>query len=208
MVTIRQLKDAAIRVMRAEIIRGHARAEIVHRRPYDFDERRGVWVLREASREVVAEPRRRWRDVITEIVDGARMGRLDEQTAYNLILNAGRVQMHRQVYGTSGLSANGFNYIAWTNDSGAPAAGDTVLASEIAANGLTRAQATTVTLPVGAGNQTTVDRTFNLSGTQAVQKTALFDAASVGVMNHEIQFTARSLANGDTLQATFTLTLA
>lgn len=193
--------------MRAEIIRGHARVELVHRRPYDYDERRGIYVLREESREVVAEPRRTWRTVLDEIIDGVRMGRLDEQTAYNLILNAGRVQMHKQVYGTSGLSANGFNYIAWTNDSGAPAAADTTLASEIAANGLTRAQATTVTLPTGSGNQTVIDKTFTLSGTQSVQKTALFDASSSGTMNHEIQFTQRTLANTDTLQATFTLTL-
>jgi hypothetical protein len=202
--TLRKLKDAAIRVMRMEIIRGHARVELVHRRPYDFDERRGIYVLREESREVAEEPRRRWRDVIAEIIDGARMGRISEERAYNLILNAGRVQMHSQVYGTSGLLTNGFNYIAWTNDSGAPAAGDTTLASEIAANGLTRAQATTVTLPTGSGNQTVIDKTFTLTGTQSVQKTALFTAASVGVMNHEIQFTPRSLANTDTLQATWT----
>ncbi len=207
MLGIRKLKDAAIQVMRAEVMRGHASVEIVHRRPYDFDERRRLYVLREESREVVEEPRRRWRDVITEIVDGVLYGRLSTEQAYNLILNVGRVQMHRQVYGSSGLAANGFNYIAWTNDSGAPAAGDTTLTAEIATNGLTRAQGT-VTLPVGAGNQTTVDKTFNLSGTQAIQKTALFDASSSGNMNHEIAFTPRSLANGDTIQATYTLTLA
>jgi hypothetical protein len=201
------VKAAAIRVMRAEIIRGHARVEIIHRRPYDFDERRGVYVLREESREVVEEPRRTWRSIVDEIIDGVRMGRLSEETAYNLILNVGRVQMHKQVYGLSGLNTNGFVYIALTNDSAAPAAADTTLASEISTNGLARAIATTVTLPTGSGNQTTIDKTFTLTGTQACQKTALFDAASSGNMNHEIAFTARSLASGDTIETTFTLTL-
>jgi len=206
MVTLRKVKDAAIRLMRAEMMRGHARLELVHRRPYDFDEKRGIYVLREESREVVEEPKRRWRDVVSEIVDGVMMGRIGEETAYNLILNAGRVQMHKQCYGTSGLGTNGFNYVAWTNDSASPAAGDTTLASEIASNGLTRAQGI-VTLASGSGNQTTVDKTFNVTGTQSVQKTALFDASSSGNMQHEIAFTQRSLANGDTLEGTFTLTL-
>lgn len=207
MVTLRSLKNAAIRVLHAEAIRGHARLDLVHRRPYDFDEKRGVHVLREVSRETVEEPHRTVRSIIDEIIDGARMGRISEETAFNIILNVGRVQMHKQVYGLSGLNTNGFVYIAWTNDSAAPAAADTTLASEIASNGLTRAIATTVTLPTGSGNQTIIDKTFTLTGTQSVQKTALFDAASVGNMNHEIAFTPRSLASTDTLEATFTNTL-
>lgn len=207
MVSLRQIKNVAIRVMHAEVIRGHARLDLVHRRPYDFDERRGVYVLREVSRETVEEPKRKWTDVISEIVDGVLMGRISEETAYNILLNVGRVQMHKQVYGLSGLNTNGFVYIALTNDSAAPAATDTTLASEIATNGLSRAIATTVTLPTGSGNQTVLDKTFTLSGTQACQKTALFDAASVGNMNHEISFTPRSLASGDTLETTFTNTL-
>lgn len=208
MLSLMSLKNAAVRIVRAEIIRGHARVELVHRRPYDYDDLRGIFVLREESREVVAEPKRTLRAIVDEWIDGVRMGLISEETAFNLILNVGRVQMHKQAYGSSGLSTNGFNYIAWSNDGTAPAAGDTTLASEIAANGLTRAQATTITLPTGSGNQTVIDKTFTLTGTQSIQKTSLFDASSVGNMNHEIQFTQRTLANTDTIQATFTLTLA
>jgi hypothetical protein len=88
--TLRVLKDTAIRVLRAEIIRGHARLELVHRRPYDFDERRGVYVLREESREVVEEPKRTWRSIFDEIIDGVRMGRIGEETAYERVSLADR----------------------------------------------------------------------------------------------------------------------
>jgi hypothetical protein len=130
----------------------------------------------------------------------------DFEEVMNLVLNAGRVQVHKQAYGTTGLATNGFNYIGLSNDAGAPAASDTTLASEIAANGLTRAQGT-VTLPTGSGNQTTVDKTFAATGAQSCQKTALFDASSSGNMNHEASFTQRNLITTDTIQITATITL-
>jgi hypothetical protein len=131
---------------------------------------------------------------------------LGVEKQHNLILNVGRVQYHKQCFGTSGLSANGMNYIALSNDATAPAATDTTLTAEIAANGLSRAQGT-VTLPTGSGNQTTVDKTFTATGAQACQKAALFDASSAGNMNHELLFTQRSLQTNDTIQVTYTLTL-
>lgn len=132
----------------------------------------------------------------------------EDEVVHNLILDAGRVQLHTQCYATSGLLTNGFNYIALTDDSGAPAAGDTTLTSELAADGLARAQGA-VTLPTGSGNQTTIEKVFTYSGggTQGVQKSALFTAASVGVMAHEVAFVQRTLATSDTLTVTFTISL-
>jgi len=154
---------------------------IHHERPYDFDEKAGIWLRRPVG---------------------------EDEEVHNLITDAGRVKLHTYCYGTASRT-NGFNYIALTNDGTAPAAGDTVLASELVGNGLTRVQGT-VTLPTGSGNQTTVAYTFTYgpAASQAVQKTALFDAAAAGNMNHEILFTQRTLFLNDTLTVTFTLTLA
>lgn len=132
----------------------------------------------------------------------------DDEVVFNQKTNVGIVQLHTQGYGTSGLLTNGFNYIALTNTAVTPAAGDTTLSGEIAANGLSRAQGT-VTLPTGSGTQTTIDKTFTCAtAPQAAQAAALFTAASVGVMNHELTFTQRSLQIGDTLQTTYTITLS
>jgi len=166
--------------------------KINHERVYDYDEKRGIWLYKP--------------------VDAV----LDAEEAHNIITNAGRVGLHTYVYGTSSqrssaspvVSNVGLNYIALTNDSGSPAAGDTTLAAELSGNGLTRAQGT-VTLPTGSGNQTTIARTFTFTpgASQAVQKTALFDDPSAGRMIHEIQFTQRTLLTNDTLTVTFTLTV-
>lgn len=130
----------------------------------------------------------------------------DEEVG-NLILNAGRVQIHTFAYGTAPRT-NGFNYIAVTNDVTAPAAGDLLLTGELTTNGFQRVQGV-VTLPTGAGNITTVANTFTYTGpgTQAVQKSALFDSLVAGVMAHEILFTQRTLATNDTIGLTFSITL-
>lgn len=157
-----------------------ASARISHKRPYDFDKERGLWLFREVD---------------------------PDEVVHNLITNAGRIFLHKQGYDLSGLGANGLNYIALSNDAVTETATSTVLSSEIAANGLARAQGA-VTLPTGAGNQTTVDKTFTCAtAPQAAQKAALFSAAAAGTMNHVLGFTQRSLQTGDTLQITFTITL-
>lgn len=166
---------------------GHARVRVSHKRPYDYDERRGLYLYRNVDDD--------------ELVRVA-----DPEEVDNILLNVGRVQAHKQCYGTTGLGTNGFNYIALTNDATAPAASNTTLTSEIAANGLTRAQGT-VTLASGSGNQTTVDKTFTATGSQSCQQTALFDASSSGNMNHHATFTQRNLITNDTIQVTFTITL-
>lgn len=132
---------------------------------------------------------------------------LFEDDSFNLITNVGRIFLHTQGYGTTGLGANGLNYIALSNDTVTETATSTVLSNEIVANGLSRAQGTVV-LPTGSGNVTTVDKTFTATGTQSAQKAALFTAASAGTMNHVLAFTQRALISGDTLEITFSITLA
>jgi len=161
-----------------------ARAAIRHERPYDYDERSGIWL-----RKVV-----------------------DEQEAWNIITDAGRVRIHTYIYGSAGQRSGlggGFNYIALSDDAVAPLAADTVLTSELTTNGLQRALGT-VTLHTGSGTQTVIQKVFTYVGgsPQAVQKTALFDLSVVGVMAHEIQFSQRTLFTNDTLTVSFSITLS
>lgn len=174
---------------------GRASMKITHRRPTDFlkDKKNGGYLKDVATGLFLPDPRS------FKMVD-------EPEVVWNLITNAGRIFLHTQGYGTAGLGANGLNYIALSNDAVTETATSTVLSNEITLNGLGRAVGT-VTLPTGAGNQTTVDKTFTASGAQSAQKAALFTAVSAGTMNHVLSFTQRSLITSDTLQITFTITL-
>lgn len=166
-----------------------ARVVVRHERPYDFDEKRGLWFYKRVD---------------------------DDEEKWNIVTDAGRVRIHTYIYGSGAQRASlgtGLNYIGLSNDGTAPAAGDTVLAGELtnlSAPGLARTSGT-VTLPVGSGTQTTIQNVFTYTGSpgpQGVQKTALFDAASSGTMAHEIIFTQRTLFTNDVLTTTFAITLA
>lgn len=178
-----------------------------HRGIYDRDDKTGIFVYRDKGLDgsFLKDEHQRG-DETVQCLDGLTRVWAPVDGVWNLVTNTGRVQAHTQVYATSGMLTNGFNYIGLTNDATSPAASGTALTSEIAANGLTRAQGT-VTLPTGSGNQTTVDKTFTASGSQSCQQAALFTASSVGVMNHWASFTQRALINTDTIQITFTITL-
>lgn len=192
--------DAAI--MRSlslgEAIHGHARGEFVHMRPKD-------WVKN--PRTGLLEPDYRYKDSpVGRVIDEDSVEVLGRDEVWNLITNPGRIYIHKQSYDTTGLGANGLNYIALSNDALTETAVSTVLSNEITLNGLGRAQGT-VTIPTGAGTQTTIAKTFTASGGQAAQKAALFTASSAGTMNHVLAFTQRTLITGDTLAVTFTITL-
>lgn len=164
---------------------GRASMQVTQRRPDDFikDKVTGLWVADPRSFKVVDEP----------------------EVVWNLITNAGRDYLHLQGYGTAGLGTNGLNWIALSNDTLTETASSTTLSTEIAANGLTRAQGAYA--HTAATNTTTIDKTFTASGTQSAQKAALFTASSAGTMNHVLAFTQRNLLTSDTLQITYTITL-
>lgn len=179
--------------------KGRATLLVQHMRPKDW---------KTNPRTGLLEPDYRWKDTqIGPVVDLESAELLFEDEVHNLITNVGRIQLHKQGYDTSGLATNGTNYIALSNDALGETAASTTLSTEIAANGLTRAQGT-VTLPTGVGNQTTVARTFTCAtSNQSAQKAALFNALAAGTMNHVLAFTQRNLIVGDTLACTFTITL-
>jgi hypothetical protein len=124
----------------------------------------------------------------------------------NLLTNAGRDFIHAQVYTNTSAGTRGANYVAVTTNSGAPAAGDTTLTSEITTNGLERAVAGT---SHSAGtNTTTLSITYTASGSfTAVQKAATFNASSSGTMMHENTFTSTDLVSADQLSLVWTMTL-
>ena len=129
------------------------------------------------------------------------------QNKHNLLTNGGRDFIHNQAYTNVAAGTQGSRYIAVTTDAGAPAAGDTTLTGEISTNGLARAAASTNTHTNGT-NTSTLGITFTASGAHtSVQKSALFNASSAGIMTHENTFTAVTLATNDQLQVTWTLTL-
>jgi hypothetical protein len=125
--------------------------------------------------------------------------------AKNVVTTAGRDFLHQQGYASSGLGANGLNYIALSADALTETSASTTLSSEIVSNGLERAQGTVAHTP--GTSVTTVAKVFTATGTQSARKAALFTAASSGTMCHALSFTQRDLISGDTLTIMFTITL-
>ena len=163
----------------------HAHLLIVHRRPKMVD---GKPVLNKDGSFVMVE--------------------VDREEAHNLVLDAGSVHLAKQGYDTSGLSTNGFNFVALSDNATAPAVTDVApFTGEITTGGLARAQGAVV-LPIAPANDTTVKKVFTKTGSAAtVQKCVLFNLGAAGIMNHEFQFTQRTLEVNDQLDVTITITL-
>jgi hypothetical protein len=126
------------------------------------------------------------------------------ETSLNLRTNAGADAQSSQM-GNTATQAASCNFVALTNDAGAPAAGDTTLASEITTNGLGRAQGTYA--HTTGTTVFTITKTFNATGTQASQKAGLFNASSSGTMCFENTYSAVTVNNGDTLTVTWTINI-
>lgn len=125
-------------------------------------------------------------------------------TDHNLRTTAGG-DWQSSVMGNTAAQPASCNYIAVSADATAPAAADTVLAGEISSNGLSRAIGT-----YAHSNGTasyTVQKVFSATGTQASQKTGLFNASSSGTMCFENTYTSVTVNNGDTLTVTWTINI-
>jgi hypothetical protein len=128
-----------------------------------------------------------------------------EQTVKNVKTKVGIDYTFAQTYGTSAAGA-GLNYIALSNDALTETVNSTVLSNEIAANGLSRAQATYA--HTNGQDTATLSKTFTCgTAPQAAQKAAVFSAASGGTMHHVLSFVQRSLQVNDQLSVTITLQL-
>ena len=130
----------------------------------------------------------------------------------NIRTNAGVSFFAQQCYQTSGLGTNGTNYLALSSDATAPAATDTIIASEINnTNGMGRAQGTVSVGTASSGSVVvTISHTWTASGTvNNIQKGGLFDTATIntGNLGHEFTFTSTSVNSPDqlTLQVSVTV---
>jgi hypothetical protein len=140
-------------------------------------------------------------EVVARHKDGREFYR---HKSHNLLTNAGKDVISSAVSNT-GTQAAACNYIALTNTAITPAAGDTTLSGEIAANGLSRAQATYA--HTNGTNTYTLTKVFTATATQASQAAGVFNASSAGSMCFENTYTSVTLNNGDTLTVTWTITL-
>jgi hypothetical protein len=122
----------------------------------------------------------------------------------NLMTTVGEDFMHSQVYANSGITT-GANYIGLSTNATAPDIGDTTLTGEIVAGGLERAQGTVT--HVAGTNTTTIVKAFTASTTfTGVQKVALFNQSSGGIMVHENTITSVNLETSDIVTITWTIT--
>jgi hypothetical protein len=124
------------------------------------------------------------------------------ETKHNLRTNAGGDWQASVMGNTAAPPATG-TWIALSNDATAPSTSDTVVATEIAANGLSRAQATYA--HTGGTASYTEQKVFSATGTQASQKAGLLNASSSGTLVFENTYTQVTVNNGDTLTVTWTI---
>ena len=128
----------------------------------------------------------------------------------NLLTTGGRDDFIDKCYIHNGQGTAAGNFIGLSNDAGGASAAHTALASEIVANGLSRAQATTRTHTAGM-NDWSLQYTWTcMTAPQAAQLAGLFTQIGppvAGVMSHENTFTPVSLQINDQLQLTWSGTL-
>lgn len=131
---------------------------------------------------------------------------------HELLTNGGRDALHAQHLGTAAQPA-AFNYMAFTANATAPAAGDTTLTAEIATagGGLIRGQATYA--HTTGTNTSTLTRVVTANGSDAlpvtIAKDGVFNAAAAGTLGYSALLTpstATLSASGDNLTNVKTLT--
>lgn len=126
----------------------------------------------------------------------------DKRIIRNLVTSAGKAGAASRINGSGGEAA--FTYIATGTGTNAAAAGDTALQTELAASGLSRANATASRVTTSVTNDTAqLVNTFSITGTQAVTESGVLNAASTGTLLARQVFSAVNVVNGDSLQVTW-----
>lgn len=126
----------------------------------------------------------------------------NEKEISNLITSAGKAGAASRLNGSGGEAA--FTYIATGTGTNAANVSDTTLQTELAASGLTRANATASRVTTSVTNDTAqLVNTFSVSGTVAVTESGILNASSSGTLLARQVFTAINVVNGDSLQITW-----
>jgi len=115
----------------------------------------------------------------------------------DLVVDAGLNALCGQAFdGGAGRPAV-FNYVAIGTDSTTPAAGQTSLGAEVM-----RVQGTYAKdAPVG---ECSMDATFNITATYALNECGLFNAASAGTMYCRDTYSTKNVVSGDTVKVYYT----
>lgn len=106
-------------------------------------------------------------------------------------------------------SYTAFDYIAVGTGTTAATATDTTLETEVTNLGLTRAAGTGTSVTTNVTDDTAQFlKSFTVTGAAAVTESGVLNAASTGTLLCRQTFSAINVANGDTLQITWKVTVA
>lgn len=115
----------------------------------------------------------------------------------DLVVDAGLNALCGQAFDVSGSRPAVFNHVAIGTDGTAPSSGQTALLTEVM-----RVQGT-YAKDAGVG-ECSMDATFNITATYALQECGLFNAASAGTMYCRDTYTTKNVVDGDTVKVYYT----
>lgn len=127
----------------------------------------------------------------------------DEFSVENLVTSAGKAQLALLC---GDATATPFTYIAVGTSSTSPSVGQTTLGAEITDTGLARSSGTVSRTTTTVTNDTfSITKTWTASGVKAIEEVGIFNASSNGEMLSRALTGTKTTANGETVQATYTL---
>lgn len=130
----------------------------------------------------------------------------DTFSVNNIVTNAGKAQIALL---TGDATATPFTYLAVGTSTTSAAASQTALGAEITNTGLARAAGSVSRITTTVTNDTfKLVYTWTASGSKTVEEVGVFNAASSGTMLSRALTGTKTLANGETLIATYTLAFA
>ncbi|MHA1773846.1 MAG: hypothetical protein ACTSXO_06935 [Candidatus Heimdallarchaeota archaeon] len=134
---------------------------------------------------------------------------IQEVVTPNCLTNTGFAEVAGLITSDQASSHTAFDYIAIGTGTTAATATDTQLEAEITDAGGARTAATGTLDTVNVSNDTMkLVATFNFTGSKAVTESGVFNASSGGVMLCRQTFSAINVANGDSLEVTWKVTVA
>jgi len=127
----------------------------------------------------------------------------------NALMNLGFKEVAGLFCSDQAGSYTAFDYIAVGTGTTAATATDTTLETEETENGLTRAASTGTLVTVNVTDDTAQFlKSFSCSGSVAVTESGVLNASSAGTLLCHQTFSAINVADGDTLQITWKVTVA
>ena len=142
------------------------------------------------------------------LVHRDKNGKVISDTGFikNVITNAGKALIASLA---GDAAAVPFTYLAVGSGTTAEAASQTALVTEITTSGLGRASATVSRSTTTVTNDTLqLDKTWTASGAVTVEEIGIFNDASAGTMLGRKLTGSKTLANGETLAATYKVSFA